>query len=135
LLRILQKSIAPSSYWHDDLNEFRYRHGSTFLAILNNENHYNAEYVKNLQALKRLVLVKYINDISVIPNESTHFGYTDNFGRVIKLEDTELYEKDKLGLRRMKENGKLIMLTSPNEHLELDENWFRKNIIPILKEN
>lgn len=87
-----------------------------------------------MQSLKRFVLVKYMKDISVIPNESTHFGFRDGYGRVINLEDTELYKKDKLGLKKMKEEGRLIMIDAPMEHLDLDEEWFRNNLIPILKE-
>ena len=75
-----------------------------------------------------------MKDISVIPNESTQFGFTDRRGRIIKFEDTDLYRKDKLGLKKMKEDGKLMMLDAPMEHLELDKEWFRENIIPILKE-
>jgi palmitoyl-protein thioesterase len=91
--------------------------------------------VRNLQALKKFVLVKYMRDISLIPNESAHFGFRDRDGQSIKFEETELYLKDRLGLKKMKEEGRLIMLDAPMEHLELDENWFRENLIPILKEN
>lgn len=90
--------------------------------------------MKNLQALKRFVLVKYANDISVIPNESAHFGFCDRNGKALKMEETELFQRDRLGLKTMMENGKLIRLESPLEHLELDEKWFRQNILTILKE-
>ena len=125
--------MTPASYWHD-VNEERYKRGSTFLAVINNENHCNAEYVKNLQSLTRLVLVKYKDDISLIPNDSTWFGFSDSYGRNLQLEDTDVYRKDKLGLKKLLETGKLIRLESPLEHLKLDENWFRQNIIPILIE-
>ncbi len=90
--------------------------------------------MKNLQALKRFVLVKYANDVSVVPNESTHFGFLDSSGRSIKMEETELYKRDCLGLRKMKEDGKLILVDAPMEHLELNRKWFRNNILPILRE-
>lgn len=90
--------------------------------------------MKNLQSLKRMVLVKYMQDISLIPNESTWFGYYDRNGRKLEMEDTDVYRKDKLGLRKLMQDGKLIRLESPLEHLKLDENWFRQNIIPILRE-
>lgn len=132
---MFQISLSPLTYWHDDSNEIRYRRGSTFLAIINNEIHYNADYVKNLQALKRFVLVKYANDISVIPNESAHFGFCDRNGKALKLEETELFQQDRLGLKKMQDERKLMMLDAPKEHLVLDERWFRENILPILKEN
>lgn len=75
-----------------------------------------------------------MNDISVIPNESTQFGFCDRFGREVKMEEMPLYKEDRLGLRKMKEDGKLKLLDAPLEHLELDHKWFRENVIPILKE-
>lgn len=132
--RVFQRALSPSTYWHDDMNEIRYKHGSSFLAIINNEKIVNPEYAKNLQRLRRLVLVKYMRDNSVIPNESTQFGFKDGYGRVINLEDTELYQKDKLGLKKLKEEGRLMMLDAPLAHLDLDEQWFRENLIEILKE-
>lgn len=102
--------------------------------MINNENHYNADYVKNLQSLRRLVLVKYKDDVSLIPSESSWFGYYNNESKILTMEETELYQNDKLGLRQMNDEGKLIRIESPLEHLQLDESWFRENIIPILKE-
>lgn len=81
-----------------------------------------------------MVLVKYMQDISLIPNESTWFGYYDRNGKKLRMEDTDVYRKDKLGLKNLMQRGKLIRLESPLEHLKLDENWFRQNIIPILRE-
>lgn len=90
--------------------------------------------MRNLQALKRFVLVKYANDISVIPNESAHFGFCDRNGKALRMEETELFQQDRLGLKKMQDERKLIRLNAPMEHLELDERWFRENILPILKE-
>jgi palmitoyl-protein thioesterase len=132
--RVFQHSVGPLTYWHDDTDEYRYKRGSSFLAIINNENYYNPSYVKNLQSLKRLVLVKYLKDISLVPNESSQFGFTDRYGRVVRMENTELFKKDRIGLKKMKEEGKLVMLDAPMEHLDLNEIWFRNNLIPILKE-
>lgn len=125
--------MTPTTYWHD-VNEERYRRGSTFLAVINNENHYNADYVRNLQSLRRLVLVKYKDDVSLIPNESSWFGYYNSDSKILPMEETELYRSDKLGLRQMNDKGKLIRIESPLEHLQLDKIWFRENIIPILRE-
>lgn len=102
--------------------------------MINNENHYNEDYVKNLQTLRRIVLVKYMKDISLIPNESSWFGYYDGSGKTVPMEETAVYKGDKLGLRKMINEGRLIRIESPLEHLQLDEVWFRDKIIPILRE-
>lgn len=50
------------------------------------------------------------------------------------MEETKLFQRDCLGLKQMREDGKLIMLEAPMEHLALDKKWFRENILPVLKE-
>lgn len=129
-----QSFLAPATYWHDVNNEQIYRKYSSFLSIINNEVRRNEDYVQNLQRLRRLVLVKFVNDISVVPNESTWFGFYFPNGTSYPLELTDVYREDKLGLRRMINEGKLIRLLSPLAHLELDKDWFRQNLIPILME-
>jgi palmitoyl-protein thioesterase len=134
IFSFFQKFLTPASYWHDDTNEARYKQGSSFLAVINNENQINKDYIKNLHSLKRFVLVKYVNDISLIPNESAWFGFKSSNGKVLPLESMEIFTKNKLGLQEMMREGRLIRLESPLEHLRLDETWFRKNIIPFLTE-
>lgn len=129
-----QTFFTPASYWHD-INDGRYRAESSFLAVINNENEINPDYIGNLKSLKKLVLVKYEDDIGVVPKESTWFGYYDRDEKVIPMEELEIYKSDRLGLKSMKENGKLILLTAPLGHLKLDEAWFIAHIIPLLTEN
>lgn len=130
--RIYQWHIAPLAYWHD-LDETRYKDGSTFLAVINNEKEINPDYVKNLQRLKKLVLVKYENDIGVVPRESCWFGYFDKNEQIVPLLDLELYKSDRLGLKAMNENGNLDFLLAPGKHLHLDESWFVGNIVPFFR--
>lgn len=128
-----QRTIAPLTYWHDT-DEQRYKRGSTFLALINNENDYNANFVINLNNLRRIVLVKYEHDGVIVPGQSAWFGFHDKQGIEHPMEETEIYKLDKLGLRSMRENGKIIFLSAPNDHLELDRVWFALNIIPYLLE-
>lgn len=123
--------LTPATYWHD-LNVDRYLSGSTFLAIINNEKEINVDYAENLKRLERFVLVRYERDDSVVPNESAFFGYWNEEKQVIKLEESELYREDKLGLKVMRERGQLVFLVSPGGHLEMNESWFLLNIIGYL---
>jgi palmitoyl-protein thioesterase len=41
--------------------------------------------------------------------------------------------QDKLGLKKMDEQGKLVFLTSDTDHLQFTESWFEKNLIPYIK--
>lgn len=129
----LQKLVAPATYWHDT-NEEVYRQKSTFLAVINNEFQYNANYVMNLHNLRRMILVKYAGDLAIVPNESTWLGYYNKDGKEFPMEETEVYRQDKLGLQALRDSGRLIRLLGPGDHLELDENWFVHQIVPFLKE-
>lgn len=128
-----QQQVAPATFWHDPHNEPAYLKSSTFLAYINNDKEINPDYSDNLASLKKFVLVKYLDDKSIIPNESAHFGYLDG-GKTIEMEKTPNFIEDRLGLRAMKESGKLVFLNSPGTHLELHPNWFVENIIPHLME-
>jgi palmitoyl-protein thioesterase len=130
---LFQKLLAPATYWHDT-NEEAYRKGSTFLAVINNENHYNADYVLNLHRLRRIVLVKYENDQAIIPSESAWFGYYDKDRVNFPMEETEVYKRDKLGLKTLVDSGRLIRIVSPGDHLDLYEVWFMQKVMPYLKE-
>lgn len=94
----------------------------------------NLDYIENLKRLKNFILVRYADDDSIVPKESVHFGYVNINKKPLMLEDMDIYKMDKLGLKSMKENGKLKFLVSPGAHLYLDNEWFTENIIPYLKE-
>lgn len=129
----MQNWCAPLTYWHDT-DEHKYRRGSTFLAVINNENEYNSNYVINLKNLKRLVLVKYEFDGAIVPKESSWFGYYDESGREHQMSDTAIYKNDRLGLQALRDSGKLVFHLSPGDHLHANPNWFAQNIVPYFKE-
>lgn len=128
-----QQTVAPLTYWHDT-NTQRYVTGSTFLAVINNERDYNANYVVNLHNLKRMILVKYQHDQAIVPNESAWFGYYTANGVQYPMELSDVYQRDKLGLEALKESGRLVLLLAPGEHLQLTPIWFAQVIIPYLME-
>lgn len=127
-----QKFVTAATYWHD-LDEERYRKGSTFLAVLNNENEYNQNLVDNLHRLKRMVLVKYTDDKAIVPNSSSWFGWYDETGtKQVPMEQTSTYIRDRLGLKYMQESGKIVLLLCEGEHMQLQYEWFVHNIMPVL---
>ena len=127
------QKIVPLTYWHDT-NEEKYRQGSSFLAIINNERQINMNYRINLARLRRLILVKYEQDRALIPNESSWFGYYDQKGNGYSMEHTELYRQDKLGLQALVATGQLVRIVSPGDHIIIEPTWFVQNIIPYFKE-
>ncbi|KAM7541791.1 hypothetical protein Aperf_G00000014826 [Anoplocephala perfoliata] len=71
----VQSRLVPAQYWHDPMKEARYRAKSQFLAEFNQERAFNPSYRENLLMADNLVLVRFMNDTTVIPNISEWFGF------------------------------------------------------------
>lgn len=51
---------------------------------------------------------------------------------IVPMEQSELYTNDRLGLRQMNENGQLVLIESPGNHLQFTQPWFVEHIMPVL---
>ncbi|XP_058449006.1 palmitoyl-protein thioesterase 1 [Malaya genurostris] len=132
--RWMQDYLVQATYWHDPLNELVYKESSSFLADINNERAINQTYVDNLQMLNKFVMVKFTKDKMVQPIESQWFGYykPGQDKEVEKLEESELFLKDRLGLQEMHKRNKLVFLECEGNHLQFTKQWFKENIYPFL---
>ncbi|EFN80497.1 palmitoyl-protein thioesterase 1 [Harpegnathos saltator] len=130
-LWFIQESLVQAAFWHDPLNIEEYKKKNIFLSDINNENGINEYYKSNLQKLHNLVLVKFANDTMVEPVETEWFGFykPGEAKEVQSLQESELYQEDRLGLRAMDMSGKLHFLLVPGEHLQFTDVWFTENII------
>ena len=45
------------------------------------------------------------------------------------MEETELYQKDFIGLKILNENRKVDTITCPGQHMQFTLDWFNENII------
>jgi palmitoyl-protein thioesterase len=126
----VQQSLVPAQYWQDPFNMNQYRTKSLFLADINNEREVNITYVEKLSKVKNFVMVLFNNDSVVQPKESEWFGYYDpgQDQRTHTLQHSPLYLEDRLGLRKMDEQGRLKFLATDGDHLQFGEDWFVRNI-------
>ncbi|KAJ9575901.1 hypothetical protein L9F63_007213 [Diploptera punctata] len=132
----VQDYLVQAEYWHDPMKEDEYKAKSIFLADINNERGKNKTYIKNMLKLKNFVMVKFNNDTMVEPKETEWFGYykPGQATEVMSLQESDLYNKDRLGLKQMDKLGKLKFLAVDGNHLHFTEDWFIENIInPYLK--
>ncbi|XP_018495259.1 palmitoyl-protein thioesterase 1 [Galendromus occidentalis] len=128
----VQNELVPAQYWHDPNDEQTYANKSIFLADINNERVVNQTYRENLSKLEKLVLVKFGADSIVQPRESSWFGWykANQDVAVSDMEDTALYKEDRIGLKTLKESGRLDLLEIAGaDHLRVSEKWFTENII------
>jgi palmitoyl-protein thioesterase len=129
-----QRIVTPSNYWHDPLKEQAYLSGCSFLPDINNGNTLNEDYRQRVLALNKFVMVKFENDTVVVPRESEWFGFyaPGQDEQIETLQETELYQKDLLGLKELDERGDLVFLQTPGEHLQFTFDWFDANVLPYL---
>ncbi|EPY78468.1 palmitoyl-protein thioesterase 1 precursor [Camelus ferus] len=85
--------LVQAEYWHDPIKEDVYRNHSIFLADINQERGVNESYKKNLMALKKFVMVKFLNDSIVDPVDSEWFGFyrSGQAKETIPLQESTLY--------------------------------------------
>ena len=127
----VQESLVMAQYWHDPLNEAKYRAKSLFLADINQERSVNETYKMNLLMLSNLVLVKFNQDTMIDPKECAWFGFykPGQTKELFTLSETELYQEDKLGLRELQDSGRLHFLSIDADHLRWSEEFFTHEII------
>ncbi|XP_061214915.1 palmitoyl-protein thioesterase 1 isoform X2 [Neopsephotus bourkii] len=127
--------LVQAEYWHDPLKEDDYRKNSIFLADINQERGINETYKKNLMALKKFVMVRFLNDTMVDPPISEWFGFyrSGQAKETIPLKESSLYTEDRLGLQEMDKAGKLVFLGVKGDHLHFSEEWFYTSILPFLQ--
>ncbi|XP_060816697.1 palmitoyl-protein thioesterase 1-like isoform X3 [Bombus pascuorum] len=130
-LQTVQGKFIQATYWHDPYQEEEYKKKSMFMADINNERYINETYKENLQRLRTMVLVKFTNDTIVKPTETELFGfYKPGQGSLIQtLEQSDLYRKDRLGLKMLHDSGRIHFLNVHGNHLQFTEDWFVDNII------
>jgi len=133
----IQDLIAAAQYWHDPLNHTNYAHGSHYLALVNNEAEEKEElYKARMLQLENFVMLKWTEDQTVIPRESSHFEfYTPGQSEaVLPLRESQLYLDDFIGLRSLDEAGNLTFFSVPGGHTAFDYSWIAEHILPFLND-
>ena len=113
------------------MNHTNYITHSQFIAEINNEVNVNPVYKQRLTALKKFVMVKFTGDTIVDPVESEWFGFfaDGDTKTVVRLEDSQLYKEDRLGLRVLDASNRLIRISLPGDHLQISKQWYTSEII------
>ena len=114
---VTQYFIAPADYWRDPQNPEGFIKNSRFLADANNEAHFNQTRKDLWLSLKYARFVKWEEDTTIIPRESSWWGmYTEDYN-IISRFDTEVYQKDLIGIRTLEEEGRASFVSIPGDHM------------------
>ena len=113
------KNLGPSSYYKFRWDQKLYLSKNTFLKDLNNEGEIkNEEYKKRMVKLNKVMLIRGKRDTVITPKESSWFEFYDKDGKnLVKLEDSEFYKKDFIGIRQLNEQGKISFVEFEGEHV------------------
>lgn len=115
-----QNHLSVASYWRNPTILDTYLTCS-FLALLNNEFWCEEEspiHRRNIRNLSNFVMIWSPEDKVLEPSESGKFSFFDEDFNVIPLEKTDLYKKDKLGLKLLNFLDKLHTFETNCSHVD-----------------
>ncbi|KXS09678.1 alpha/beta-hydrolase [Gonapodya prolifera JEL478] len=123
-LPFVQSNVVQAQYYRDPNDYEGYLDKCTFLPDVNNEKEQNEAYKENIVGLDKIVLVRFSQEETVVPAESSWFGwYNATSGEAIPLKETPLYQEDWLGLKEVDERGDLIFETAEGKHMQFSDEY------------
>ncbi|KAF9437850.1 hypothetical protein BGZ76_010866 [Entomortierella beljakovae] len=130
----VREHVIQAQYYKDPKNLDTYLEKCIFLPDINNElSVKNRKYAENLSSINKFAMFMFTEDITVKPKETSWFGFQDEEGNVIDLEDQDQYKENWLGLKTMDKAGKLVFETIEAEHMTFSLEEFEERItIPYL---
>ncbi|KAJ3413720.1 Palmitoyl-protein thioesterase 1 [Chytridiales sp. JEL 0842] len=97
----VQNRVVQAQYFKDPRNLEAYYAGNVFLPQLNNElaASKNMTYKLNLASLNKFAMIRFSEEQTVVPAESTWFGFYDENLEPVEMRKQPLYFEDWLGLK------------------------------------
>jgi palmitoyl-protein thioesterase len=130
---ISQEVIGPAGYYKDITNYNTYLDYSTFLADLNNEKEKkNENYKQRFLALENVVMIKFSQDLMIIPKETAWFQFYNQDKSVGELVDSEFYKNDFIGVKALHEQKKIKFVELEGNHLNFGYEDISEYMIPAL---
>ena len=132
---LVQNWLVPAGYFRDVNNMVEYEKKSVFLPALNNE-HSTSEYAKlrkgNFGNINAGLFGMFSEDTMIYPKETAWFQSLNEKGEVMKLEDSDWYKNDVIGLKTLNEAGKLTFTEFKGDHLQFTTDDIKNTLIPFL---
>ncbi|KAG2241343.1 hypothetical protein Bca52824_093209 [Brassica carinata] len=132
----VQDHIAPSGYVKIPGEMTKYLEHSKYLPKLNNErpDQRNSTFKDRFMSLHNLVLVMFQNDTTLIPKETSWFGYytDDGFDSLLSTQQTKLYIEDWIGLKALDDVGQVKFVSVSGDHLMISYKDVVKYVVPYL---
>ncbi|KAJ2003495.1 hypothetical protein GGI02_002096 [Coemansia sp. RSA 2322] len=122
----IRNHVIQAQYFKDPERIEQYLQYNIFLPDINGElEERNADYRQRILSLEKMVLFRFSEDKMIYPALSPWFGFVDADGNDISMQNTTMYTEDWLGLRELKEAGKLSLATLDGPHMQIGEDILR----------
>lgn len=133
---LFQEHLSIAGYWRDPLNLENYLTKCSYLPILNNEieTALSLTQKEQIKSLVNFILIWSPNDTVLSPSESGKFSFLNQNLDVIRLEDTELYNKDLLGLKYLNDNSRLHVYETNCSHVDHRNPYCYSQLYPIFEQ-
>jgi palmitoyl-protein thioesterase len=133
---LAQDWIAPAGYFRDVNDWNAYVKDSVFLPALNNE-HTTSQYAalrkESFGSINAGLFGMFTEDTMIYPKETAWFQGLDKHGQVVKLEDSDFYKEDYIGVKSLNEAGKITWSKIEGDHLQFTTEYIKDTLIPFLK--
>ncbi|XP_017246176.1 uncharacterized protein LOC108217797 [Daucus carota subsp. sativus] len=137
--KFVQERLAPAGYIKIPTDIEGYMKGCVFLPRLNNEisGQKNSLFKKRFSRLQNLVLIKFEQDQTLIPRETSWFGHYEDgsWNKILPVQQTKLYTEDRIGLRTLDKAGKVKFINVTGDHLQISFSDLQKHVFPYLRAN
>ena len=119
--QLIKNHVGPCGYIRSSRYYDSYKNAHNLIAEINNEFQDNAQYRERIQNLDMLVAVQFLQDQMVQPRNTSVFGYYKDtkYDGLVDMEETELYQQDRIGVKGLQESGKLFRCDIDGDHLQI----------------
>lgn len=129
----IQDHVGPAGYFKDPKNFKGYTEYCKFLPGLNNEAAGQTRNDLKFGKLNHVLLIMFTEDTMVYPKESEWFWEFDENNTLLKVEDTNLYKNDEIGLKVLMDANKVDFVSIKGDHLQFTHDDLNNIIIPALQ--
>lgn len=129
---IVQKLIGPAGYFRDPAHLDYYKTHSIFLPAVNNEVEFDQEAYDRFSGLNRVFLGMFAKDTMIYPAETAWFHELQADGSVKPFNETDLYNNDKIGLKKLHDEDRLVFHKFPGDHLQFSYDDIDEYVMPVL---
>ena len=130
--RIVQNNIGPAGYFRNPNDLETYKAYSKFLPDLNNEVNFDQDAYNGFSGLNRLFLGMFAKDTMIYPGESAWFNELQADGSILPYNQTSLYLEDRIGLKKLIEEDRIVFHKFPGDHLQFSYADIDEYVLPVL---